>query len=71
MSGQPGGLTGTDGSFPRYYINGNFHTGELEGISAMNFADGRMDGVDDGHTACLTVFLVTSRVGWQTDKSCN
>ena len=77
MDGLPDGLTDKSNDiwmeriFPRYFINGNFHTGILVGIFTVNLADGRMDRTDDGHTALQTVFLVTSQVGWQTDESCN
>ena len=73
----PDGLTDesvdvwTERSFPRYCVVRNFHTGIVIGIFTMNLADGRTDGTDDGYTALQTVFLVTSRVGWQTDESCN
>ena len=53
MDRLPDGLTDesidvqTEGSFPRYCINGNFHTGILIGSFTMNLADGRMDGADN------------------------
>ena len=37
----------------------------------MELADGRTDVTDDEHTVRQTVVLVTSRVGWQTEESCN
>ena len=57
MDGLPGGFTDESvdvwmkGSFPRYCIYGNLHTGILVGIFTVNLADGSMDGTDDGHTA--------------------
>ena len=61
----------TEGSFPRFSACGNFCTGILVGIFTVELADGRTDVTDDEHTVGQTVVLVTSRVGWQTDKSCN
>ena len=55
--GLPDGLTDesidvqTERSFPGYSIFGDFHTGILIGIFTVNLADGRMDRMDDGHTA--------------------
>ena len=40
----------TEGSFPRYGIYGNFHTGIFIGNFTLNLADGRTDGADNQHT---------------------
>ena len=41
------------------------------GIFTVGLADGTMDVTDDEHTVCQMVGLITSRVGLQTDESCN
>ena len=48
-----------------------FHTGILIYIFTVKLDDGRTDITDDEHTVGQMVVLVTSRVGWQTDESCN
>ena len=58
------------GSFPRFSVYGNFHTGILVGIFTVELADGRMDVTDNEHTVRQMVVFVTSQVGWQTDESC-
>ena len=40
----------TEVSFPRYGVVGKLCTGILVGIFTVNLADGRMNGVDNGHT---------------------
>ena len=37
----------------------------------MGLADGRMDVADNEHTVCQMVGMIMSRVGLQTDKTCN
>ena len=49
-----------EGSFPRYCIYGNFHTGILIAIFTMNLADGRADRTDDRHTGCQMGLQVES-----------
>ena len=56
---------------PRRCVIGNFLTGLLVGIFTVKLADGRMDVTDDRNTVSQMLFLVTSQVGQQTDKSCN
>ena len=37
----------------------------------MGLADGRTDMTDDEQTVCQMVGMIMSRVGLQTDESCN
>ena len=37
----------------------------------MGLADGKTDVTDDEHTVGQMGGMITSRVDWQTDKSCN